>query len=59
MKVAEVKELAAQRGIAAGRMNKGELIRTLQLSEGNEACFNTGRACECGQEGCSWREDCD
>jgi hypothetical protein len=58
MKVAEVKALANQKGVQAGRMNKGDLIRTIQKKEGNEACFATGKADVCGQGGCLWREDC-
>jgi hypothetical protein len=59
MKVAEVKEIAAQRGIKAGKMNKRDLIRTVQVTEGNENCFDTGKSRECGQIECLWRDDCD
>lgn len=59
MKVAEVREIAAQRGMAAGRMKKVDLIRAIQKTEGNEACFETGKAGECGQAECLWRADCE
>jgi len=59
MKVAEVRAIAAQRGIQAGKKKKGELIRTIQETEGNDACFETGKADVCNQTKCLWREDCD
>ncbi len=58
MKVDQLREIAIQRGVKPGKMKKGDLIRTLQRAEGNEACFDTGKAQECGQQGCLWREDC-
>ena len=59
MKLAEIRAIAAQQGIKAGKMNKGELIRTIQTAEGNEACFGSGRAATCGQAQCLWRDDCE
>ena len=59
MKLTEVKEIAAQRGVKAGRAGKSELIRTMQRVEGNEACFDSGRAMQCDQTACLWRGDCD
>ena len=59
MKITEVKEIAAQRGLKPGRANKAELIRNIQSAEGNEMCFDSGRAENCGQQACLWREDCD
>lgn len=59
MKVAELRVMAAERGVAAGKMKKDDLIRTMQRAEGNEACFASGRAVECGQTECLWRDDCD
>jgi len=58
MKVQEVREIAKKRGIAAGRMNKTELIRTIQRAEGNYDCFATPYRDECNQLECLWREDC-
>lgn len=58
MKLAEVRELAAQRGLEAGKMKKTEIIRTIQAAEGNTTCFDTGTAAECVQSHCLWREDC-
>ena len=58
MKITQVKEIATQRGVKAGKLNKGDLVRTIQQSEDNEPCFDTGKAASCGQAGCLWREDC-
>jgi hypothetical protein len=58
MKVEQVRAIAAEMGIKAGKMKKAELIRSIQKAEGNEECFDTGRAQLCGQQECLWREDC-
>ncbi len=58
MKMQDVKEVAKNRGIKAGTMKKGELVRAIQAGEGNEACYETGQAAECGQDDCLWRDDC-
>lgn len=57
MNLQEIKEIARQRGLKAGKMKKGEIIRATQEAEGNSACFDTGKAAECGQEKCLWREE--
>ncbi|MCM0080760.1 SAP domain-containing protein [Geomonas sp. Red32] len=58
MKVQEIKEIAQRMSIPVGKMKKTELIRTIQRTEGNNECFETGIAKVCGQEHCLWREDC-
>ncbi len=59
MKLEQIKEIAKQHGIKAGKLKKAELIRAIQTSEGNNTCFETGKASECGQEECIWRPDCN
>lgn len=59
MKLAEIKELAAEKGVRAGKMTKADLVRAIQQAEGNPACFATGKAAECDQAACLWRPDCD
>lgn len=59
MKVEEIREIARQRGLKLGKIKKAEMIRVIQKSEGNEACFANGTAAECGQGNCLWRHDCD
>ncbi len=58
MKLQEIKELARQRGVAPGKMNKPDSIRAIQKAEGNISCYNTSKAKECGQTNCLWREGC-
>jgi hypothetical protein len=58
MKVDQVRTIATQRGVKAGKMKKSELVRAIQKKEGNEECFDTGKSQECGQEECLWRDDC-
>lgn len=58
MKMQDVKEIAKSRGIKAGKLNKVELVRSIQADEGNEACYETGQAAVCGQDSCIWRDDC-
>ncbi|MBT0665249.1 Rho termination factor N-terminal domain-containing protein [Geobacter pelophilus] len=58
MKMDDVKEVAKGLGIKPGKMKKSDLIREIQRAEGNEECYNSGKADQCGQAGCAWREDC-
>ena len=58
MKLQEIKEIAKRNGIKAGKMNKTELIRTVQRVEGNNDCFATPYVSDCNQINCLWREDC-
>jgi len=54
----EIKDRAKDFGIKTARMNKAELIQTIQLSEGNFSCFASALEGECDQENCIWRNDC-
>lgn len=58
MKIAEIKEIARRHRIKTTKMKKTDLIRAIQLSEGNQDCYDSDRSGECGQERCVWREDC-
>ncbi len=57
MKVAEVKERAAEMNIKVTGRKKTEMIRSIQVSEGNYPCFKTAEG-QCDQHDCYWREDC-
>lgn len=57
MKLADIKELAKQRGLRPGKMNKAELIRAIQVHESNLPCFASA-VDFCDQLQCLWREDC-
>lgn len=59
MKLEEIKEIAKKHDIKAGKMKKAELIRAIQAAEGNDVCFETGKAAECAQDDCLWRSDCN
>ena len=57
MKMAEIKRKAGDLGVTAGTLRKGDLIRAIQLAEGNSACYGMSRG-HCSQEDCCWRKDC-
>jgi hypothetical protein len=59
MKVQELKEIAKQKVVKVGKLKKSDIIRAIQEAEGNSACFDIGKAAECGQLNCLWREDCE
>lgn len=54
----EIRIVAKQRGIKAGKLNKLSLIRLIQKGEGNNACYASTQSSSCGQISCLWREDC-
>ncbi len=58
MKIDEVRKIATQHGIKAGKAKKGDLVRAIQQAEGHIACFDSNSAAHCGQPACLWREDC-
>ncbi|MDH5613121.1 MAG: SAP domain-containing protein [Gammaproteobacteria bacterium] len=58
MNMQEIRELAKDLGIKTSRMSKIQLIRSIQLTEGNFDCFASAASSECDQMKCSWRDDC-
>lgn len=58
MRVDEVREIAESNKIKPGKLSKTELIKTIQLVEGNFDCFATAHNGECDQLDCLWRADC-
>ncbi|GAM10782.1 hypothetical protein OR1_03079 [Geobacter sp. OR-1] len=58
MKLDEIKEIAKVHSIKTAKAKKSELVRAIQNAEGNEPCFDNGKAAQCGQESCLWRKDC-
>lgn len=58
MRLEEIKEIAKQHDIKVGKLRKADLIKAIQVAEGNDACFASGQASECGQHSCLWRDDC-
>ena len=58
MTMQEIRQIAQGRGLKPGRVGKEELVRRIQLDEGNFNCFGTAFAGECDQILCLWRGDC-
>ena len=59
MKLQEVKRIAKKMGLDTVKLTKDELIRAIQVEEGNIPCFGVVKAAECGQSVCLWREECN
>ena len=57
MKMMEIKEKAKLLDLKPGRMKKADLIRAVQVEEGNFACFATNID-RCDQTECCWKDDC-
>lgn len=51
-------KLAKQHQVFDASLNRTELIRKIQLSEGNFDCYATAGRGECDQSECLWRKDC-
>ena len=54
----QIRAMAKERGVKAGKLKKAELIQALQRQEGNNECFGTAAYDSCGQDNCLWRADC-
>ena len=48
---------AKKQGIKPGRLKKQDLVRAIQLGEGNLPCFQSAVE-SCDQQDCCWRSDC-
>jgi hypothetical protein len=58
MNMQEIRGIARDMGIKAARLRKVDLVRTIQVREGNFSCFATASNGDCDQQGCIWRNDC-
>lgn len=58
MQMTEIKTIAKQYSIKPGKLKKADLIKQIQLAEGNFDCYATPANATCNQEGCLWRSDC-
>ncbi len=58
MKMQQIREIAKEKSVKAGKMSKTELIRSIQRAEGNNDCFAGENVNGCDQVNCLWREDC-
>ncbi len=57
MGMPEIKKKAQSLGLTPGKMKKPELIHTIQVTEGNTACFGRSDG-QCGNAGCCFMRDC-
>ena len=59
MKMQDVRMIAKDMGVDAriGR-SKRDIIRDIQVREGNSPCFRTEMQDQCGQTNCLWKADC-
>jgi hypothetical protein len=55
--VKELKAMAKDLGVGTTRLQKAELIKAIQLAEGNFDCFGTAED-YCDQTSCLFRQDC-
>jgi hypothetical protein len=51
------KDKAKTMGIDTSDKRKDDVIRAIQVHEGNSPCFKTGID-DCGESDCCWRKDC-
>lgn len=58
MKLDQVRVVAKSLGVNPGKLAKAELIKSIQLAEGNFDCFASAMNGECNQMSCVWRDDC-
>ena len=58
MQMQEIRNVAKSLGIKTSRLSKVELVRQIQIAEGNFECFATAVDGYCDREDCSWRDDC-
>lgn len=58
MKLEELRSIAKSNGVSPGKLRKRDLIKSIQVAEGNFDCFATAHNAECDQIGCLWRDDC-
>ena len=57
MKVMEIRAMARDLGVKKySRFSKPDLIRAVQVAEGNSPCFQ--QIYDCRVDDCLWREEC-
>lgn len=57
MNIAQVHEKAKSLAIMTAKISKADLIRQIQMEEGNFPCFDSAED-YCDQMECAFREDC-
>ncbi len=57
MPMPQIRAKAKALGLAPGKMKKADLIRAIQLAEGNQPCFSNAEGW-CQHEDCCFLHDC-
>jgi hypothetical protein len=57
MTIYDIRVIAKNMGVNPKKMNKADLIKSIQIKEGNTPCFKTAGS-YCDQADCCWRSDC-
>lgn len=58
MDMKAIRSTAKSIGVKPGKLSKTELIRQIQIAEGNFDCYATATSGDCDQADCAWRGDC-
>ena len=58
MNLTEIRQIAKNCSVKPGKLNKADLVRLIQKTEGNFDCFATAITGECDQPDCIWQKDC-
>lgn len=58
MNMEDIRAIAKSHGVNPGKLFKTELIKTIQIKEGNFDCYSTAYDGVCDQANCLWRVDC-
>ena len=58
MQMQEIRNMAKLLGVKTSRLSKVELVRQIQIAEGNFECFATALDGSCDRQDCIWRDDC-
>ena len=59
LKIRDIRKKVHDMGIPFDKnANRTNLVRAIQVAEGNAPCFATSKVRSCGQDACCWRADC-
>ena len=58
MKLQEIRTIARSYKLKPDGSSKSELIRKIQINEGNYDCYGTASLGICDQSDCLWSKDC-
>ncbi|MGB4358812.1 MAG: hypothetical protein WBJ19_00155 [Rhodoferax sp.] len=58
MNMKTIRQLAKTLQVETGQLSKTDLIKKIQLAEGNFDCYGSASSGECDQLDCVWRSDC-